>query len=399
MKKFFSKLMDGVARFLGKIPGFFRKVRDFWRRHKHLRRTVIALLLIALALWLFVRFWPPFSARISGVSKLWYVSRAVNYDGETFFNMGSDDLYTDDTDPYADRTTGKDDKPEGDLPTVAPALLADPGPEDLTVTWFGHSTVLLQMSGKNILFDPVFTDLASPVPLIGSHRYSELVWEVEDLPYIDYVIITHDHYDHLDMGSVKALKDKTGCFIVPLGIENDLKKWDIPAGQILTMAWWEEEDLGDGLTLVCTPAEHYSGRNIIDKNKTLWAGYLLMNDAYKVFESGDTGFGEHFEEIRRRYGEVDLALVDCAQYSTRWHGVHMFPEEAVETAKILGADTVMPIHWGAFSLSDHAWDDPPHRLTQYAAEQGLQTLTPQLGQTVDWQDRERYAEKWWEEIG
>lgn len=397
MKKFFERVFDAVVGFFGKIPAFFGKIRDFFKRHRRLRRTLAAVLLIVLAVWLFFRFWPAFSARISSVSKLGYVSRAINYDGEHFINSGAFDMSTRETDPYADRTTGKGTKPEGDLPVVEPALLAEPGENDLTVTWFGHSTVLLQMGGKNILFDPVFTDLASPVPLIGSHRFSPLVWGPEELPYIDYVIITHDHYDHLDMGTVKAINDRVGMFIVPLGIENDLKNWGIPNGKILTMAWWEEQEL-DGLTVVCAPARHYSGRNITDKNRTLWASYVLMNDTYKVFESGDTGDGDHFAEIHRRYGDMDLALLDCAQYSTRWADVHMFPEEAVEAARSLGAGTAMPIHWGAFTLSDHAWDDPAERFTRYAGEVGVETITPRLGETVNWSDRASFTDPWWRTI-
>lgn len=400
MKKIMSWLssaFDWVVEFIGKIPGFFRSIRDFFKRHKHLRRTLIALALIFLAVWLFLRFWPAFSARISSISKLGYVSRAINYDGEHFSNIGDFSMKTDYSDPYASRTTGKDEKPESDLPTVAPSPLEEPAEDELTLTWFGHSTLLLQMSGKNILFDPIFSTIASPVPLIGSHRYSPLACQAEDLPYIDIVIITHDHYDHLDLNTIKAIDGKVGMYIVPLGIENDLKNWGISAARIITMAWWEEQEI-DGLTVVCAPARHYSGRGLTDRNLTLWASYILMNGSYKVYESGDSGTGEHFREIYNRYGDFDLVLMDCAQYGQAWHDVHMYPEEAVDAANILGAKAAVPIHWGAFVLSNHAWDDPAERFTRYADETGLSTVTPRLGETVKWEERDEYTTRWWQDI-
>ena len=249
----------------------------------------------------------------------------------------------------------------------------------------------------NILFDPVFSDISSPVSFIGSRRFSDLAMTAEELPDIDIVIISHDHYDHLDYPTIRKIDSKVGKYIVPLGIENHLERWGVSEDKIITAAWWEEIEL-DGLTIACTPSRHYSGRKLIDQNATLWASWTLMNDSYKVFESGDTGYGDQFEEIYEKFGDFDLALMDCAQYSTAWHDVHMFPEEAVSAANILHARVAIPIHWGAFTLSDHPWDDPAERFTLNGEETGLNVVTPKLGETVEWSHLGDYQERWWREI-
>ncbi len=375
-------------------------MKKFFAERRWARVTgwiLLVLALITLAVSLFINLWPPFSARISRPDRNVYYSRAVNYEGNRFFNQGTLTMVTDAEDPYASRSTGKGETPEGELPAVTPSPLAEPGEGDLTVTWLGHSTTLIQMSGMNILIDPVLTDLVSPVSFTGSRRYSPLPVTAEDLPHIDLVLISHDHYDHLDMGTIQAIDGKVDRYIVPFGIENDLRRWGVDNEKLTALGWWEDATVGS-LTVACAPARHYSGRNITDKNRTLWASWALMNGTYKVYESGDSGTGPHFEEIHNRWGDFDLALMDCAQYNTRWHDVHMFPEEAVDAALALGAKAAMPIHWGAFVLSDHAWDDPPERFTQYAEEQGLEVLTPRLGETFNWDDRAEREVRWWREI-
>lgn len=242
------------------------------------------------------------------------------------------------------------------------------------------------MHGMNILIDPVFSERTSPVSFIGPKRFSKLPVEIDDLPELDVVVISHDHYDHLDMDSIKALDKKAKSFAVPLGVENHLKRWGVSSDKITELAWWEETEI-NGLTIACTPSRHFSGRRIIDADETLWASWVFKDDHYKIFESGDSGYGGHFEEIHNRYGDFDLVMIDCAQYNPQWHYVHMYPEEAA-----------MPIHWGAYVLSSHPWDAPPERFTAAAEELGMTVVTPHLGETMDPDSPENYGERWWKNL-
>ena len=376
-------------------------MKTFFRTHKWIRVlawAALAAAAAALALVLFVALWPPFSGRISRPDRVIYTARAINYDGEHFFNAESPASGSW-SDPGASLTSGRGTAPQGELPAGSPDFSA--ATEDgLSFTWLGHSTTLVQMEGLNILFDPVLSTLVSPVSFLGPRRFGAPPVTAQELPEIDAVIISHDHYDHLDMETIKAIDGKVKLYIVPLGIENDLRRWGVDGAKIRALAWWEELDLG-GVTVVCAPARHSSGRNVIDENRTLWASWALLGEHFQVYESGSTGFGQHFQEIHNRYGDFDLALMECGQYSADNHDIQMIPEEAVEAAEILGADAAVPIHWGVFALSDHAWDDPPRRFTLRAGETGLTALTPLPGETVNWEDAllsqaGQYQSHWWE---
>lgn len=378
-----------------------KRIRDLKHRSARVAaRFAVALtctvLCVALIAAVFMTFWKPLGARASREAQKDYARRADNFSDGEFSNPGEFSVMSDYTDPYAKRAGDKGATPEDALPTVRPDFLSSPTAQDFTLTWLGHSTILLQISGLNILFDPVLSDITSPVSFIGPKRYSPLPIGVDELPELDAVIITHDHYDHLDYPTILKIRDKTKRFIVGLGVENHLARFGVESAKITAMAWWEEIKIGS-LTVACTPAQHFSGRSLNDRNATLWTSWVLISDSIQIFESGDTGYGGHFEEIYRKYGAPDLALLDCSQYSERWHDVHMFPEEAVRAASDLHAGTVMPIHWGAFSLSSHAWDDPPQRFTRKAVDEGFTVITPKLGQTVIWDETATSAQRWWQE--
>ncbi len=349
---------------------------------------------IVVATFLFIKLWSPIGGHISLEDKRDYEKRAENYKNGRFVNKGEISSMRNWTDSYANRTSGKGKKPKDTLPSLKSELRGSINQEDFTVTWYGHSTLLFQISGMNILIDPVFGEVTSPVSFIGAKRFSPLSTSIDDLPHIDICIFSHDHYDHLEYNSIKDLNNKVDLFIVPLGIEKHLEKWNVPKDKIQNMAWWEEKKI-NGLTIVCTPSNHFSGRYLLDSNKTLWASWVFMNENVKVFESGDTGYSTHFVDIAEKYGKFDFVMTDSAQYNKMWHDVHMFPEEAVEAVKILGAPVVMPIHWCAFCLSNHAWDDTAERITLYGEENGLTVLTPLLGQTIDWKYREDFQDRWW----
>ena len=357
---------------------------------------LLVIILILLAVTLFMKFYKPFGGTISNDDKKDYANRASNYyDGK--FHSEDDFSLMSSGDDENEFTSNKGDTPQDEIPIKTPSFLSNPKKDDLTITFLGHSSLLIQINGLNVLFDPVFSDIASPVSFIGPKRFSRVPIKVEDLPKIDIVIITHDHYDHLDYNTIKKLNEKTDNFIVPLGIENDLERWGINKDKITNLAWWEEVKIKD-LTIIETPARHYSGRKIEDNYETLWASFVLKSDNYTIFESGDTGYGNHFKEISSKYGPFDLAMLDTGQYDVNWKNVHMTPKESVNAALDLNASVAMPIHYGAFKLANHPWDDPVEGFTLYASENKLDYVTPMIGQTVNFKNHDDYKTNWWKDV-
>ncbi len=262
--------------------------------------------------------------------------------------------------------------------------------------WFGHSTLLFQKNGLSILLDPVFSQRASPFQFAGSKQFPGTeALGLEDLPAIDYILITHDHYDHLDHGSILALaKQEKIRFIVPLGVGSHLEHWGVAASRIQEMDWWQELQLEGQLRLVMTPARHFSGRGLI-RNKTLWASYSFLWPDQKVFASGDSGYGPHFREIGEKLGPFDLALLENGQYNEDWPYIHMMPEEAWQAGRDLSAGHIMPIHWGKFTLALHHWAEPADRLLKAAAEADSVFLSPLMGEQVQL-SHEFPRERWWQ---
>jgi len=348
---------------------------------------------MGLAVWLFLTRNPVFGGSATAKQQADYAARADNYREGRFFYPEEYILPGKSENIYRSQ---KGTKPQATLRLEPLAIPESPEPDKVYVTWLGHSALLVQMGGKNILIDPVFSDRASPVSFAGPQRFTEKP-DLSALPRIDLLLLTHDHYDHLDMETVRALAGMTDRFVVPLGVENHLVRWGVERDRITEMAWWEELQF-DGLTLGCTPARHYSSRKGTDAGATLWCSWVLRTDRHLVFESGDTGWGGHFAAIHEQYGDFDLVLTDGAQYDLKWHDIHMLPEEAAEACAVLGAHVSMPIHWGAYSLSPHPWDDAVERFTAAAEAAGLACVTPRLGQTMDLSSPELYRETWWREI-
>ncbi|MCH5268566.1 MAG: MBL fold metallo-hydrolase [Lachnospiraceae bacterium] len=355
------------------------------------------ILLLVLAVVLFLKLWPAFGGRASEEDRKNYVARAENYYDGKFYNDGDFQIVreTDRTDENIISTKGT--KPERELPVKTPSYDQELLEDEVCVTWFGHSSMLLQMHGMNILMDPVFSERSSPVFFVGNKRFSHPPVSAEDLPSIDLLILSHDHYDHLDYNVIKEIDAKVKHYIVPLGVENHLERWGVEENKIQNMAWWEETSV-NGLTIGCTPARHYSGRSLDDQFATLWASWVFQDEHHKVFESGDSGYGEQYKKIHDKYGDFDFVLTDCAQYDVNWPEVHMFPEEAVQAVQILGAKTAMPIHWGTFALANHGWDDSVERFVLAGENAGLQVVTPQIGETMNLNYPENYMERWWRNI-
>ena len=268
-------------------------------------------------------------------------------------------------------------------------------PEMVRVTWFGHSASLLEIAGQNILLDPMLSVKMGPVKWATPRRYNPAVAvDPTRLPYIAAVLISHDHYDHLDYETIEKIKDRVGQFYVPLGIGPHLRAWGVPRNRITEMNWGDSVALPN-LTLRCTPSRHFSGRGLTNRNSTLWCSWVVQGASKRVFYTGDGGYGPHFAAIGRQYGPFDLALVECGQYNAGWAEIHMKPEQSVQAARDVRAAMMLPVHWGAFTESLHAWNEPVTRATAEAARLGQVITTPHLGEPVIL-GAALPQERWWE---
>ncbi|MFT4174941.1 MAG: MBL fold metallo-hydrolase [Rhodocyclaceae bacterium] len=278
------------------------------------------------------------------------------------------------------------DKPPGTVPdrsvpvhALSQAdLLAAP---DDSVFRLGHSTLLLKMHGKFWLTDPVFSQRASPFQWLGPARFHAPPIGIDALPPIEAVILSHDHYDHLDEAAVKALAAKTRHFIAPLGVGKRLVDWGIPARQVRELDWWQSVDI-DGIQFVATPAQHFSGRWLNDGNSTLWASWVIIDPRFRLFFSGDSGYFDGFKAIGDRYGPFDMAFVETGAYDPRWTYVHMLPTQTLQAFQDLGGKWLLPIHNGTFDLAMHGWSDPFEQITQLAATHHVPISTPVMGERV-----------------
>ncbi|MDA1874224.1 MULTISPECIES: MBL fold metallo-hydrolase [Bacillus] len=286
-------------------------------------------------------------------------------------------------------------RPIKDLPIV----LSNKDYESLeSVTWFGHSASLLKVEGKKLLLDPMLGDASSPFPIFNSKRYSgAFSLEREDLQEIDAIIISHNHYDHLNYKSIMELKDRTKHFYVPTGVAQYLIKWGVSPSKISEHKWWDEITF-DTIKLVCAPARHFSGRSMTDRDRSLWCSWLILGQETKVFFSGDSGYAPHFKEIGDKYGPFDLTLMECGQYDTRWSAIHMLPEETVQAHIDVKGELLLPIHWGAFTLALHEWSDPIERVTKEAKRLGVTVATPQIGESITLKPTNYLSSAWWREV-
>lgn len=285
-------------------------------------------------------------------------------------------------------------RPETPLPTVRSDLKSlDPG-ADLLI-WLGHSSYYIHLGGKRILVDPIFSDHGAPFSFLNKTFPGTDLYSAGDMPEIDYLVISHDHWDHLDYATVSALQPGVKNVIMPLGVGAHFEHWGYPKKKLLEADWNTAFRFEDGLSIHVVPARHYSGR-LFARNKTLWAGFVLETAAQRIFLSGDTGYGPHIGEIARIFGNFDLVAIDGGQYDPRWPSIHMTPEEAVRAAEQLGARSMMLAHVGRFSIASHPWDEPFIRADKAAGAKAFRLLTPKIGEPVWLDGRKNSFDKWWE---
>ncbi|MBT3824011.1 MAG: hypothetical protein HOD43_13350 [Candidatus Marinimicrobia bacterium] len=290
---------------------------------------------------------------------------------------------------------GKEQRsPEAALPQkqIDLSLLESADSSYLKVTNAGHSSLLIHMDGYRILTDPVYEAKISPV---GPTRFNEEIpIDPTELRDIDVVVISHNHYDHLNKYSIKTIHSEVSRFIVPLGVGAQLEKWGVPREKITELDWWDSYDFDEKLTITSTPSQHFSGRGLTDRNKTLWTSYVIATLDHNIYFSGDSGYFDGFKTIGKKFGPFDIAFMECGAYNLEWADVHMFPEETVQASLDLKAHFVWPIHWGTFNLALHDWFDPMKRVTLAAEANGVRLLTPIFGQVVEYPGRMQ-TEKWW----
>lgn len=289
--------------------------------------------------------------------------------------------------------------PVAPLPSLNPLEAWKRKPETgLRATWLGHSTVLIEIDGFRVLTDPVWGDRASPLTIAGPKRFQPVPVSIAGLPPIDAVIISHDHYDHLDYPTLLEMARSDVPFVTSLGVGAHLQSWGIPAERIFELDWWESWKPARGdLEVTAAPSQHFSGRTIGGRNETLWSSFAVKGSRHSFFFSGDTGLTDEYAAIRGRLGPFDLVMLEVGAFHPAWGDIHLGPENALKALSWLGGGSFLPVHWGTFNLALHAWDDPAETLMRLAPSAGAHLLMPRLGEPVE-PSRSGIAEPWWRAV-
>jgi L-ascorbate metabolism protein UlaG (beta-lactamase superfamily) len=256
--------------------------------------------------------------------------------------------------------------------------------------------VLLEIDGARVLTDPVWGNRASPVTFAGPRRFQPVPAPISALPPLDAVVISHDHFDHLDYPTILELARLDVPFVTSLGVGAHLEAWGVPPARIKEVDWWERVELRGGLTITAAPSQHFSGRGLHDRNATLWSSMVVRGERHAVFFSGDTGLTSEYGEIRRRLGPFDLVMLEVGAFHPAWGDIHLGPENALRALGLLGGGGFLPVHWGTFNLAMHAWDEPVETLLELAPAQGAHLVMPRLGEPVEPSRAERVT-PWWRE--
>ncbi|WP_323636877.1 MBL fold metallo-hydrolase [Pectobacterium polaris] len=369
------------------------------KKRKLISVIILLLLIITTSVFFFLRT-PVFGEQPEG-ARLERIEKSANYVNGEFRNQVNTPMFSEGNNfltvniSYLFAKTSRL-APETPLPVVKTDLKNLNRNTD-TVIWLGHSSYFIQLDGKRMLVDPVFSERASPVALGGTAFTGTTLYSVEDMPDIDYLLITHDHYDHLDYPTISQLKSKVDRVITGLGVGQDFVRWGYSEAKIYELDWNDALNTQSELTFYSIPARHYSGR-ALTANKTLWTGYVIESGSKRILLSGDSGYGPHYQDIAARFKHFDLVALDMGQYDPLWPYIHMTPEEASRVALELNAKSLLPAHVGRFALASHPWDDPFKRITAVSKGKNYQLLTPKIGEPIELDNTQQKFGAWWEGI-
>ena len=285
-------------------------------------------------------------------------------------------------------------QPVGAVPLVDRIESATDG---LHVTWYGHSSALVELDGARVLFDPVWGERVSPSAHVGPRRLHPVPVPLDTLPHVDAIVISHDHYDHLDLPSVRMLlRTQSAPFVVPLGVGAHLRRWHVPPDRIIELDWWQSFSVA-GLELVATPAQHFSGR-LFKRDGTLWTSWAVLGPTRRAFYTGDSGYFDGYAEIGERFGPFDVSLVQIGAYGPGWPAIHMTPEEGVAAHLDVQANVLIPVHWATFNLALHAWSEPADRVWRESKARDVRLAVPRPGERIDVDDPPA-VDGWWQALG
>ncbi len=287
-------------------------------------------------------------------------------------------------------------KPNFEIPTVEVNIdsFTNKNSDKLSVIWLGHATTLINIDGTIILTDPILTKWASPVDWFGPKRFFDSPIDIDELPVLDAVVISHNHYDHLDRETILSINGKTKKFIVPIGVGAILMKWGILSEKIVEKNWWEIYQLNGSIEIITTPTHHFSGRSILDRNKSLWASYVIKSKNHSIYFGGDSGYFKGYKEIGKKYGPFEITILPIGAYSEMWKSIHLNPEEAIKAHLDLKGNLLFPIHWGTFNLALHGWTEPAERLISASEKEKVNIVIPKPGEVVESNSKD-IIEEWW----
>ncbi len=362
---------------------------------KGIGKTILSLIvLIAIAVVIFVSK-ADFGVNPKG-ERLEKMKSMFNYHDGKFWNTEETSVMTANSSneesgtPFSNNIP--DIRPSSDIPAIK-TNLKDFNREEEVLIWFGHSSLYFQTSGKRILVDPVFIT-ASPVSFINTAFPGTEIYSPDDIPEIDYLIITHNHWDHMDYKTLLELKDRIETIICSMGIGETLEYWGFNSNDIIEMNWKDSITLDTDFTFYCLPAQHFSGRSL-RRDKTLWASYVVQSPTQNIYLSGDGGYGSHFSEIGEQFPQFDLVILENGQYNQAWSDIHLMPDQLVQAAKDLNGKRLMTDHNSKYALSMHPWYEPMEKIYQANQKESLNLITPMIGEPVFLNDSLQTFNKWW----
>jgi L-ascorbate metabolism protein UlaG (beta-lactamase superfamily) len=376
-----------------------RAVRTFWRSLRRLLLRLVALLgtaVLGLALAALASGWRAFGKRAEGERRA-RMERSPEWHDGHFRNPEPlwNDWWGALAGAFHASAFGSPTEPL-QIEPIDPRRFDRAPRSGLRVTWFGHAALLVEIDGRRVLTDPVWSERASPLTWLGPRRWYAPPIALADLPALDAIIISHDHFDHLDYRTITALRERDTTFVVPLGVGAHLAYWGVPEAHIVELDWWQETTVR-GLQIMSTPARHASGRMVVDKDATLWSSYALIGPNHRAFFSGDTGLFPALAQIGERLGPFDLTMIEVGQYDPSWPDWHIGPEQAVIAHGLLRGRTLLPVHWGLFTLAYHGWTEPAERVFAAAQAHSVNVLLPKPGQSLE-PEGPRSLSRWWPDV-